>query len=50
MARRFSSIRIALLAGSMPAASPVLATDVTTERLLNPNKEPAELANEPPHL
>jgi alcohol dehydrogenase (cytochrome c) len=40
MARRFGSIRIALLAGSMLAASPVLAADVTPERLLNPDKEP----------
>jgi alcohol dehydrogenase (cytochrome c) len=40
MARRIGSIRIALLAGSMLAASPVLAADVTPERLLNPDKEP----------
>src|SRR6266852_5731768 len=30
----------ALLAGSMLAAWPVLAADVTPERLLNPDKEP----------
>jgi alcohol dehydrogenase (cytochrome c) len=40
MARRIGSIRIALFAGSMLAASPVLAADVTPERLLNPDKEP----------
>ena len=40
MARRIGSFRIALLAGSMLAASPVLAADVTPERLLNPDKEP----------
>jgi alcohol dehydrogenase (cytochrome c) len=40
MARRIGSIRIALLAGSMLAALPVLAADVTPERLLNPDKEP----------
>jgi alcohol dehydrogenase (cytochrome c) len=40
MARRIGSIRIALLAGNMLAASPVLAADVTPERLLNPDKEP----------
>src|ERR1700686_693612 len=40
MARRIGSIRTALLAGSMLAASPVLAADVTPERLLNPDKEP----------
>src|SRR6202049_2825273 len=40
MARRIGSIRIALLAGSMLAASPLLAADVTPERLLNPDKEP----------
>jgi hypothetical protein len=34
MARRIGSIRIALLAGSMLAATPVLAADVTPERLL----------------
>ena len=39
MARRIGSIRIALLAGSMLAASPVLAADVTPDRLANP--EPA---------
>src|SRR6202049_3615578 len=42
MARRIGSIRIALLAGSMLAASPVLAADVTPERLLNPDKEPQD--------
>src|SRR5712671_2612115 len=40
MARRIGSIRIALLAGSMLAAWPVLAAEVTPERLLNPDKEP----------
>ena len=40
MARRDRSIRNALLAGSMLAAWPVLAADVTPERLLNPDKEP----------
>jgi alcohol dehydrogenase (cytochrome c) len=40
MARHIGSIRIALLAGNMLAASPVLAADVTPERLLNPDKEP----------
>jgi hypothetical protein len=40
MARRIGSIRIALLAGSMLAAAPVLAAEVTPERLLNPDKEP----------
>jgi alcohol dehydrogenase (cytochrome c) len=40
MAGRIGSIRITLLAGSMLAASPVLAADVTPERLLNPDKEP----------
>ena len=40
MARRICSIRIAMLAGSTLAASPVLAADVTPERLLNPDKEP----------
>src|ERR1700732_5201829 len=40
MARRIGSIRIALLAGSMLAASRVLAADVTPERLLNPDREP----------
>src|SRR5450631_2256462 len=40
MARATSPICIALLTGSMLAASPVLAADVTTERLLNPDKEP----------
>jgi glucose dehydrogenase len=40
MARHTGSIRIALLAASMLAATPVLAADVTPERLLNPDKEP----------
>ena len=40
MVRRIVSLRIALLAGNMLAASPVLAADVTPERLLNPDKEP----------
>jgi alcohol dehydrogenase (cytochrome c) len=40
MARRIGSIRIALLAASMLAAAPVLAAEVTPERLLNPDKEP----------
>jgi alcohol dehydrogenase (cytochrome c) len=40
MARPIGSIRTALLAGSMLAASPVMAADVTPERLLNPDKEP----------
>jgi alcohol dehydrogenase (cytochrome c) len=40
MARRDRSIRNSLLAGSMLAAWPVLAADVTPERLLNPDKEP----------
>jgi alcohol dehydrogenase (cytochrome c) len=40
MARRVGPIRIALFAGSMLAATPVLAADVTPERLLNPDKEP----------
>jgi alcohol dehydrogenase (cytochrome c) len=40
MAPRIGSIRIALLSGSMLVAGPVLAADVTPERLLNPDKEP----------
>src|ERR1700681_3514872 len=40
MARRDRSIRNSLVAGSMLAAWPVLAADVTPERLLNPDKEP----------
>ncbi len=40
MTRRDRSIRNALLAGSMLAAWPVLAAEVTPERLLNPDKEP----------
>jgi hypothetical protein len=35
MARRHNSIRNVLLAGSMLASWPVLAADVTPERLLN---------------
>src|SRR5271169_591009 len=34
------SARAALLAGSLLAASPLLAADVTPERLLNPDREP----------
>jgi alcohol dehydrogenase (cytochrome c) len=40
MVRRIVSFRVALLAGNMLAASPVLAADVTPERLLNPDMEP----------
>ena len=40
MARRPDSIRNVLLAGSVLAAWPVLAADVTPERLLNPDMEP----------
>jgi len=40
MVRRIVSFGIALMAGNMLAASPVLAADVTPERLLNPDKEP----------
>src|ERR1700704_6791528 len=40
MARCDRSIGSSLLAGSMLAAWPVLAADVTPERLLNPDKEP----------
>jgi alcohol dehydrogenase (cytochrome c) len=40
MATRLGSVRIVLLTGSMLAASPALAADVTPERLLNPDKEP----------
>src|ERR1700690_262748 len=40
MARRHNSIRNVLVAGSMLAAWPVLAADVTPERLLNPDTEP----------
>src|ERR1700726_353574 len=40
MGIRNHSVRTALLAGSMLAAWPVLAADVTPERLLNPDKEP----------
>jgi alcohol dehydrogenase (cytochrome c) len=37
---RKSSLRAALLAGSMLAAAPALSAEVTPERLLNPDKEP----------
>ncbi len=40
MARRDRWIRTAFLAGSMLAAAPVLAAEVTPERLLNADKEP----------
>jgi alcohol dehydrogenase (cytochrome c) len=41
MAQRNASIRTALLAGSMlVAAVPALAAEVTSQRLLNPDKEP----------
>jgi alcohol dehydrogenase (cytochrome c) len=40
MATRNHSLRATLLAGSMLAAWPVLAADVTPDRLLNPDKEP----------
>jgi alcohol dehydrogenase (cytochrome c) len=40
MARRDQTIRNALLAGCVLAASPAPAADVTPERLLNPDKEP----------
>src|SRR6266481_4412607 len=40
MARHHHSIRNGLLAGSMLAAWPVLAADVTPERLANADKEP----------
>jgi alcohol dehydrogenase (cytochrome c) len=40
MTRRTHSLRAALLAGSMLAAWPVLAADVTPERLVNADKEP----------
>jgi alcohol dehydrogenase (cytochrome c) len=40
MTRRNGSIRIALLAGSMLAAIPATAAEVTPQRLLNPDKEP----------
>jgi alcohol dehydrogenase (cytochrome c) len=41
MAQRKGSIGVALLAGSMLAvAVPALAAEVTTQRLLNPDKEP----------
>src|SRR5271168_1983071 len=40
MARRDRLIRTALLAATTLAAWPVLAADVTSDRLLNPDKEP----------
>jgi alcohol dehydrogenase (cytochrome c) len=40
MTKHIHSLRAALLAGSVLAAWPVLAADVTPERLLNPDKEP----------
>ena len=40
MAHRTSSLRAALLAGSVLAVAPALAAEVTPERLLNPDKEP----------
>jgi alcohol dehydrogenase (cytochrome c) len=40
MTHRKSSLRAALLAGSVLAVSPALAAEVTPERLLNPDKEP----------
>ena len=40
MTNRNQTLRTALLAGSMLAAWPVLAADVTPERLTNPDKEP----------
>jgi alcohol dehydrogenase (cytochrome c) len=40
MKKRNRSLRAGLLAGSMLAAAPVLAADVTPERLRNPDKEP----------
>jgi alcohol dehydrogenase (cytochrome c) len=40
MTNRNQTLRTALLAGSMLAAWPVLAADVTPERLANPDKEP----------
>ena len=40
MAKPNRSLRAALLAGSMLAVWPVLAAEVTPERLLNPDKEP----------
>ncbi len=40
MARRDQTIRNALLAGCILAASPAPAADVTPQRLLNPDKEP----------
>src|SRR5436305_3975509 len=38
--KQLRSIRTALLAGSVLAALPALAADVTPERLLNADKEP----------
>src|ERR1700729_2226337 len=40
MQTRHAFLRSLLLAGSMLAAWPVLAAEVTPERLLNPDKEP----------
>jgi alcohol dehydrogenase (cytochrome c) len=40
MTRYKSSLRAALLAGSVLAVAPALAAEVTPERLLNPDKEP----------
>jgi alcohol dehydrogenase (cytochrome c) len=40
MAHRKSSLRAALLAGSVLAAAPALSAEVTPDRLLNPDKEP----------
>ena len=38
MGHRKSSLRAAFLAGSMLAAAPALAADVTPERLVNPTR------------
>ena len=40
MTTRNHSLRATLLAGSMLAAWPVLAADVTPDRLVNADKEP----------
>jgi alcohol dehydrogenase (cytochrome c) len=40
MPRRGGLFRVALLSGSMLIAAPVLAAEVTPQRLLNPDKEP----------
>ena len=40
MSNRNQTLHAMLVAGSMLAASPVLAADVTPQRLLNPDKEP----------